>query len=78
MFPYEHVDCEERLNETELPPIECFYSSLIGQTISEKDYEHGKNVWSKFQIKDLGEYSDLYLKAEVFEEFRTNCLNKYI
>ena len=37
----------------------------------------------KFQIKDLGEYSDLYLKvdfmllAEVFEEFRTNCLNTY-
>ena len=56
VFPYKHIDCEERLNETELSPIECFYSSLSSQTISEKYYEHGKNVWSKFQMKDLGEY----------------------
>ena len=54
---------------------ERFYSSLAGKTTSVKDCEHVINVWSKFEMKTIKDYHDLYLKcevlflADVFEEF---------
>ena len=51
--------------------------------VSDQDYEHAHRVWSKFGIKDLGEYHDLYLRmdvillANVFEAFRKVCLDNY-
>lgn len=80
VFPYEYIDCYEKLEETTLPPKECFFSKLSGSNITEKDYEHAENIWKKFKIRTLGEYSDLYLKtdvlllADVFENFRNTCL----
>ncbi|EZA62152.1 hypothetical protein X777_03759 [Ooceraea biroi] len=83
MFPYEYVDCAEKLEDTRLPPRESFYSSLTGDTVSESDYAHAENIWQRFVIRTLGEYSDLYLKtdvlllADVFENFRDSCINSY-
>ncbi|XP_070168291.1 uncharacterized protein [Polyergus mexicanus] len=47
------------LHDTCLPPRESFYSSLTGDTVSESDYAHAKNVWRLFSLRTLGEYSDL-------------------
>ena len=44
VFPYEWFDDIGKLDETEFPPIEAFYSSLTGEGISEEDYEHGRKV----------------------------------
>ena len=48
VYPYEYVNSWDRFNETQLPPIDAFYSNLNMSSISEKDYQHaqkfGKNV----------------------------------
>ena len=83
VYPYEYMDSWERFDETKLPPIEKFYSSLLGSNISPEDYEHAIKVWKTFKCKTLGDYHNLYLKtdvnlsADVFEQFRNICLQQY-
>ena len=83
VYPYDYMDSFERFSEKSLPGIEDFYSILNDTGISESDYSHAKEVWSTFQIRDMGEYHDLYLRtdvlllADVFENFRTICLKDY-
>ena len=83
VFPYEYVDDATKLLDTRLPPRESFFSSLTEQTVSESDYAHAENVWQRFAIETLGEYSDLYLKtdvlllADIFENFREKSIQSY-
>ncbi|XP_065639495.1 uncharacterized protein LOC136072263 [Hydra vulgaris] len=46
--PYEWVDSINKLNETQLPPKESFYSRLNDVGISDEDYLHGQTVWKEF------------------------------
>ena len=53
------------------------------ENISEIDYAHANNVFKKFNINNLGEYHDLYVRsdalllADIFENFRQSCLENY-
>ena len=82
-YPYNYMDCFERLAETSLPPIECWYSKLNDEQISQEDYTHAHKVWDVFGMNTMRDYHDLYLKtdvlllADVFEEFREVCLDNY-
>ena len=73
----------EKFNETSLPPKESFYSELNLEDISDKDYLHAQKVWDVFEIKNLGEYHDLYVQsdtlllADAFEKFRDKCIEIY-
>ena len=66
-----------------LPEKEDFYSHLNMEDITDADYAHAKRVCKDFEIKNLGEYHDLYVQsntlllADVFENFRNMCLEIY-
>ena len=73
----------ERFNETSLPPKKSFYNELDLEDISDKDYLHAQKVWDVFEIRNLGEYHDLYVQtdtlllADVYEKFRDKCIEIY-
>ena len=83
IYPYEYIDSWERFDENTIPPKEAFYSKLNLENITDKDYKHIKKVWETFQIKNLGEYHDLYLQCDtfllagVFENYRNKCIEIY-
>ena len=83
VYPYEYMDNWKRFNETKVPPKESIYSELNLEDITDKDYTHAQKVWNTFNIKNLGEYHDLYVQrdtllfADVFENFRDECINTY-
>ena len=82
VYPYDYMDSFEKFNSP-LPKKEEFFSILNNKHISNEDYEHAKNIWNTFNLKNMGEYHDLYLKsdilllADVFENFRKTCLEYY-
>ena len=83
IYPYDYMNGFEKFSERHLPPKKDFYSKLNDCGITDKEYEHAERIWKTFEIKNLGEYHDLYLKsdvlllADVFEEFRNICLENY-
>lgn len=83
VYPYDYMNNWSCYSENALPPKSSFFNSLINEHISESDYKHAQAVWSNFKLKDLGEYTDLYLKTDVllltdiFEKFRKTCKRHY-
>ena len=55
----------EKFSEEKLPAKEAFYSKLNDCGVSDEDYDHAKNVWKEFEVKNMGEYHDLYLNSDV-------------
>ena len=83
IYPYEYMDSFEKFGETKLPQKKKFYSSLSGKGITDEEYAHAKQVWETFGCRNLGDYHNLYvatdtlLLADVFENFRKVCQEKY-
>ena len=73
----------DKFNDEHLPSKEQFYSRLTEEDIANDDYNKAKQIWKHFDIKNMGEYHDLYLKTDVllltdaFENFRDMCLSYY-
>ena len=69
--------------KTSLPDRKVFYSELNKEGITDEDYAHAQKVWKVFEIKNLGEYHDLYVQsdglllADVFEKFRDKSIKIY-
>src|SRR5437867_4687752 len=83
VYPYEYMDGEEKFDEQSLPSIEKFFSKLYDASISEEEYGRAQDVWKHFDIQDMRQYHDLYLKtdtlllADVFENFRRVAIANY-
>ena len=81
VYPYENMHSWEKFNETTIPPIESFYSKLNLEDFTDKDYSHVQKVWEVFEIRNRGQYHDLYVQtdmlllANVFENFRNKCID---
>ena len=77
------MDDWEKINETSLHEKEDFYSNLNMKDITDANYTQAKRFCKDFEIKNLGEYHDLYVQgdtlllADVFENFRNLCLKIY-
>ena len=83
VYSYEYMGSWEKFDETALPHQKDFYSNFNLEDISNDDYAHAQKVWDVFEIKNLGEYHDLHVQsdklllADVYENFRNMCLEKY-
>ena len=83
IYPYDYMNGFEKFSEKKLPPKKDFYSKLNDCEVLDEEYERAQLIWKEFEIQNLGEYHDLYLKsdvlllADVFEEFRNICLENY-
>ena len=83
VYPYEYVDNWERFSEISLPSKEDFYSNLNMEDINDIDYRHANNVFKRFELKNLGQYHDLYVQsdtlllADVFKNVRDMCIKEY-
>ena len=84
VYTYEYMDDWEKFNEKSLPEIEDFHSHLKMEDIIDADYAHINRVCKDSEIKNLGEYHDLYVQsdtlllANVFENFTNMSLKIYI
>ena len=83
IFPYSYFSDISILQNSELPPKECFRNDLTGQDISEEEYQHALLVWKLFNCKIFQHYLEIYLKtdclllADIFENFRDICIRDY-
>ena len=66
VYPYEYMDNWEKCNEISLPPKKIFYSELNLKNITDKNYACAKKVWGVFEIRNLGEYQNLYVQTDTF------------
>ena len=82
-YRYEYTNDWENFNETTLPEKEELSNNLNMEDITEANYMHAKKVCKDFELKQLGEYHDLYLTSDtlllvdVFENFRKVRLKIY-
>ena len=88
------MDSFKRFSEEKLSDKKCFYSSVkdgttgdngkkIDSHIRDEEYLTYKKLWNEFNMKNMGDYHDHYLKkdvlllADVFEKFIDTCLRYY-
>ena len=64
VYLYEHMDGWKKFNEISLPEKEDFYSNLSMEDITDADYAHAKRVCKDFEVRNLGEYHDLYVQRD--------------
>ena len=83
VYPYDYMNSFDKFNETTMPTKDKFYSELEQSEIDDNDYEQALNVRNEMNLKNLGDYHDLYLitdvllLADIFEAFRNMCIDYY-
>ena len=91
-YPYEYMDSFEIFNEEKFSEKKCFCRSVkdgatgdngkkLNGHISDEDCLSYKKIWNEFNMKNMVDYLNHYLKkdvlllADVFEKFIDKCLN---
>lgn len=82
-LPYQYFSSFDVFEETDFPPIEAFYNSLGGSSITEEQYSHAVSVFNSLDDRTLGGYLDYYLFCDVcllediIEHFRDTSLKNF-
>ena len=93
-YPYEYMDSSKRISEEKLPDRKFFYRSLknaptgddgkkLDGHISYEEYLACEKIWDVFDMKNMSDHHDHYLKkdvlllVDVFEKFIDTCLKFY-
>ena len=88
-YPYEYMNSFEGFNEEKLSPKKYFYRSIKERKIGDdghidiNDYLTCEKTWDKFEMKNMSDHHDHYLKkdalllADVSEKFIDTCLKYY-
>ena len=93
-YPYEYMNSFKKFDKDRLPAQKCFFSSIKKGKIdndgkisdgytSIEDYLVCEKIWNKFEMGNMGDYHDHYLKkdvlllVDVFEKFISSCLKYY-
>ena len=75
-YPYEYMNSFKRFNEDKLCTGKYFYSSIQDKKtgddgrisdgyVSIKDYMVCERIWDRFNMKNMSDYHDQYLKKDV-------------
>jgi G:T-mismatch repair DNA endonuclease (very short patch repair protein) len=64
-FPYKWMTSLDKLNVSQLPPHEAFYSTLKNENISAEDYQLCLNVWQENDMKTTKEFLTWYNNKDV-------------
>jgi hypothetical protein len=82
-YPYEYMNSMKRYEDKELPPMEKFYDSLNDKKIGIKEYSNCQEIWNRFGMKTMKDYTEVYasvdvcLLADYFEKFREMSRKTY-
>ena len=60
VYPYDYKDSWERFNKISLGPTKDFYSELILEDVSDKDYFHAQKVFEEFYT-EISDYQSRYV-----------------
>ena len=82
IYPYAYMDNFSKFDEP-IPKQELFYNDLKDEPVSDEEYKRLMDVCRMFEIDNLGQLHDLYLKidvlllASVFEFYRSMGQTEY-
>ena len=83
IFPYSSMKDVCVLRKKHLSKKEEFFNDLTCQHITKDEYNFAQNIWNSFFCKTFQDHMEIYLLADclllcdVFENFRSNCLQQY-
>ena len=83
IYPYQFATSLNDYNINGLPEKEAFINDIQQKLISDEEYDYAWKVFKHFKCKSFLDYHKLYLKldvtllADIFENYRTLCLESY-
>ena len=84
VFPYEICTSVSKMEECKkFPPRDAFFSTLTQDAISEADYLHGEEMFTKFGCENMLEYLEIYclldtlLLADAVHQYRNATYDEF-
>ena len=80
VYPHEYMDSWKKFDEASLADKRTLYSELYQEDITDKDYTHPQKLFEELELKDLGDYHNLYVQSDtlLLTDVLENVRNKYI